>query len=187
MYGLIFIVSMVIYYNIFSGLIEEKKKYENIFKDHKSYLWNFDRARIKSTVNPSYFEDAVSLIKKYSINYNRIYIISQYDSVLPFLAHKISAMPFHDLKWYNMTDKELEKSVTLISSQRPEYVFVDRDINRNYKEEIILSSVPSFGYLHEESEWRAERLSLMAHIFNKVSEEYVLVESGKLLSVYKRK
>jgi len=86
-----------------------------------------------------------------------------------------------------MTDKELEKSVTLISSQRPEYVFVDRDINRNYKEEIILSSVPSFGYLHEESEWRAERLSLMAHIFNKVSEEYVLVESGKLLSVYKRK
>lgn len=68
MYGLIFIVSMIIYYNIFSGLIEEKKKYENIFKDHKSYLWNFDRARIKSTVNPSYFEDAVSLIKKYSIN-----------------------------------------------------------------------------------------------------------------------
>jgi hypothetical protein len=129
----------------------------------------------------------VLLIKKYGSGCKKIYIISQYDNLLPFLAKKISAMPFHDLKWYNMTDRELMESIDLIRREEPEYLFVDRDINRDYKEEIISSSTPLLGYLHEESVWRAERLSLMALIFKKVSDKYVLVESGKLLSVYRRK
>ncbi len=185
-YGSVIIISFIMYIDSSSSVLKEKSKYEKIFINHKTYNWDFDRAKIESTVDPVYFSEAVSLIKKYNGLSSSICIISKYDNLLSFLAHKSSIMPFHDLKWYNMTDKEFRKSIETIKILRPEYIYVDSDINRNYNNDIIPSSLFGLGYLHEESAWRAERLKLIAKIFYSISDRYQLVESGRLMSVYKK-
>ena len=185
-YGSVIILSFIIYMNSVSKVLRGKSQYEQIFKNHKIYNWEFDRAKIESTVDPVYFSEAISLIYKYNGVSPLICIISKYDNILPFLAHKSSIMPFHDLKWYNITDKELQKSIDKIKTLQPEYIYVDSDINRNYNNDIVPASLSNFGYLHEESVWRAERLKLMAKIFYDVSDRYQLIESGRLMSVYKK-
>lgn len=182
----VMVLTFVLYMDASAKVYKDKLNYNKIFNRHQTYSWDFDRAKIVTTVNPSYFKEAVSMIEKYNGDDKNIYIISKYDNVLSFLSHKISDMPFHELKWYNMTDKELNKSSQIIKIRKPEYLYVDTDINRDYNDDVISSSMPVYGYLHQESVWRAERLKLMAIIFQEVSDQYTLVESGKLLSVYKR-
>lgn len=185
-FGSIVVLSAVGYVNSTVRILKEKSKYDKIFTTHKVYDWDFDRAKIKSTTDPSYFSETISLINKYGHPDKRIYMISKYDNIIPFLAFKLNAMPFHDLKWYNMTDKEFRKSIDLIKSESPEYLYVDTDINKDLVEDIIPEATTRYGYLYDESVWRAERLDLLAGIFNGVADNYRLVESGRLISVYKK-
>ncbi|MGD9971109.1 MAG: hypothetical protein AB7S65_11720 [Sulfuricurvum sp.] len=166
---------------------QSKNLYEQIFKQHISYEWKIDRAHIISTMNPVYFQNGVDLIQKYSNGRNGIYMISEYDNFLPFLAHKYSLMPFFDLKWYLVTPRELNKSIQTIKDAKPEYLFVDTGIGRDLNNEIIDVTLPEIGYLHQESIWRVERLRLLNKIFESVAPNYELVEKSYLISVYKRK
>lgn len=168
-------------------MLQSKYQYDKIFDQHVIYNWNLDRAHITSTMNPVYFENGVKLIDKYSKNKNGIYIISEYDNFLPFLAHKYSLMPFFDMKWYVVTPRELNKTIDLLKTQQPEYLFVDTGIDRNLNNEIIESSLPTIGYLNQESVWRVQRLKLLNLVFQSVASNYIMVESGSLISVYKLK
>jgi hypothetical protein len=175
----LYVLSSVI---VFRG----RERYNKIFIRHKAYQWEFDRAHFVSTMDPAFFKESVDLIKKYSGNDTGVYILSKYDYLLTFLAHKVSRMPFHDLKWYNMTEKEVGKTIGVVEKNDPTYLFVDRNICRNFNDDIVPSGYPAYGYLHDESVWRAQRQKLMSNIFEKISSNYRLVESGKLISVYKR-
>ena len=181
------VVVAIVYIGSVSRVQLNKRQYEKIFEHHKTYEWNMDRAHIISTMNPVYFQDGVDLIQKYSKGQNGIYIVSEYDNFLPFLAHKYSLMPFFDLKWYLITPKELDKSIKTLENKKPEYLFVDTGIDRDLSNEIIDSKLPKIGYLHEESVWRAQRLKLLNVVFQGVASEYQLIEKGHLISVYKRK
>lgn len=167
-------------------MLQSKYQYDKIFDQHVIYNWNLDRAHITSTMNPVYFENGVKLIEKYSKNQNGIYIISEYDNFLPFLSHKYSLMPFFDMKWYMVTPKELNKTIDLLKTKQPKYLFVDTGIDLNLNNEIIDSSVPTIGYLNQESVWRVQRLKLLNLVFQSVALNYTIVESGCLISVYKR-
>lgn len=177
----------IFYLNSAGSVIRSKKKYEKIFATHQTYQWNFARANIISTMNPKYFADAVRIIEYYSPNNKGIYIISEYDNILPFLAKKYSLMPFFDLKWYIMTNNELIKCMNSIKKNKPQYLYVDTNIDRNLNNEIIDSKWSKVGYLNEESRWRVERLKLLNKIFQSVKSNYELVEVSALISVYKRK
>jgi len=168
------------------SVLKSKYQYDQIFEHHVTYTWNMDRAHIISTMNPLYFQNGVDLIQKYSKGQNGIYIVSEYDNFLPFLAHKYSLMPFFDLKWYLITPKELDKSIQTLKINKPKYLFVDTGIDRNLNNEIIDSNIPEIGGFHQESVWRAERLKLLYSIFKSIEKEYILVEKGSLISVYKR-
>jgi len=177
----------IIYIQSVADVQKSKRQYEKIFEHHKTYEWNMDRAHIVSTMNPLYFQNGVDLIQKYSKDHNGIYIVSEYDNFLPFLAHKYSLMPFFDLKWYLITPKELGKSIDTLTKNKPEYIFVDTGIDRNLNNEIIDPKLPQIGYLNQESIWRVQRLKLLNEVFQQVSSDYQLVEKGYLISVYKRK
>ncbi|MGE4266596.1 MAG: hypothetical protein AB7F25_04105 [Deferribacterales bacterium] len=164
-----------------------KYRYEKIFTTHKTYEWNMERAKITSTMNPEYFQNGVDLIKKYSDVAKGIYIVSEFDNILPFLSDKYSLMPFFDLKWYHITPKELNKSVSTLKDKRPEYIFVDTGYDRNLNNEIIDPDFPGYKYISEESVWRVQRLNLLYSVFSSVEQDYQLVEKGALISVYKRK
>lgn len=188
MIGVASIVAIVYLGSVFH-VLKDKREYEKIFDHHVTYTWNMDRAHIVSTMNPIYFQNAVDLIQKYSRGQNGIYIVSEYDNFLPFLAHKYSMMPFFDLKWYLMTPKELDKSINTLRSNNVDYIFVDTGIDRNFNSEIISINIPTIGSkeLYQESIWRVQRLKLLNEIFQSVASEYQLVETGNLISVYKRK
>ncbi|MDP3588627.1 MAG: hypothetical protein Q8R58_11295 [Sulfuricurvum sp.] len=181
------VVIGVFYISSVKHVIKSKVHYEEVFQHHVTYEWNMDRAHIISTMNPLYFQNDVDLIKKYSKDKNGIYIVSEYDNFLPFLAHKYSLMPFFDLKWYLITPKEFDKSIKILELNKPEYIFVDTGIDRNINNEIIDSKLPKIGYLYQESVWRIQRLKLLYKVFQDVSNDYQLVEKGYLISVYKRK
>lgn len=181
------VYAIVTYGKSIDKLLHTKKEYDAIFKTHVTYEWNMKRAHFISTMNPIGFQNGMDLIQKYSSDQDGIYIISEYDNLLPFLANKYSLMPFFDLKWYLMTPKELDKSIKTIQNNKPKYLFVDTSIHRNYKKEVIDVKIPVIGYLHQESVWRVQRLMLLKQIFDTVGGEYDLVEKGSLISVYKRK
>lgn len=165
---------------------QTKKEYDRVFSSHVIYQWDFNRAKIKTTMNPKYFLDAVNLINKYTIN-NDIYIISKYDAIVPFLANKYSAMPFFELSQFLISDKEIEQAIVAIQQASPEYIFVDTDINRPLNTDIVNSRALKIGWLHKESLWRAQRLSLLKNIFQSVEYEYEPIEKGYLITVYKKK
>lgn len=185
-YGSIIIMIFVFYAGNTAMVNKEKNRYDDIFESHKVYGWDFKKAKIISTTNPIYFKEAVDLLNKYASDDKCIYLISKYDMILSFLSEKVSGMPFQDLKWYHMTEREVRNSVMAVLKSKPQYLFVDTDINRNYNDDVVSRSMPVIGYLHEESVWRAERLKIMALVFEQVSVNYQLVDKGKILSVYKR-
>jgi hypothetical protein len=175
-----------VYIGSIANVHKSKHDYEKIFDHHVTYQWTMDRAHILSTMNPTYFQNGVDLIQKYGQGHNGIYIVSEYDNFLPFLAHKYSLMPFFDLKWYLITPKELNKSIKTLQVNKPKYIFVDTGIDRNLNNEIIDSKLSQIGYLNQESIWRVQRLKLLNEVFQSVANDYQLVEKGYLISVYKR-
>lgn len=184
---LLTVYAVTVYSKSVGKVFSSKKHYNEIFKTHVTYDWTMEKARFVSTMNPAPFENGINLIRKYSQGLNGIYIISEYDNLLPFLANKYSEMPFFDLKWYLITPKELYKSTTVLQKNKPKYLFVDTGIDRIYEKEIIDIQTPGIGYLYQESIWRVQRLKLLQRIFNEIRDEYVLVEKGVIISVYKRK
>lgn len=181
-------VIAIVYIGSIAHVHKSKRDYEKIFDHHVTYQWTMDRAHILSTMNPIYFQNGVNLIQKYSKAQNGIYIVSEYDNFLPFLAHKYSLMPFFDLKWYIMTHKELNKSIKTLQVNKPEYIFVDSEIARNMSNEIIPMNLAIIGSeeLYQESIWRVQRLNLLNKIFQSIASDYQLVEKGYLISVYKK-
>ncbi len=167
-------------------VIDSKKEYNKIFETHKTYKWDMPNAHFISTMNPQPFKNDANLIRKYS-SQNGVYIISEYDNILPFLANKYSQMPFFDLKWYLITPREVQKSIDLLKNDQPKYLYIDAGIDRDYENEIIDIQMPIIGYLYQESIWRVQRLKLLRVIFSQVRDQYELIEEGKMISVYKRK
>jgi len=162
------------------------QEFTNIFNNHKTYDWNFETARFRSTMDPLYFVDSISLIQEYEPSNNAIHLISKYDNFVPFLAAKYSAMPFFDLQWFLLSPKEVALSVERIKKNKPQYLFVDTDIERNFNGEILLGGLQSIGFPGEESLQRVQRLHLLQEVFRTVKKEYVPVKKGVLLTVYRR-
>ena len=179
------IVFLGIYVPGLGSYYKARQEYTNIFKSHKTHDWNLETAHFRSTMDPMYFTDSISLIQEYESS-NAIHLISRYDNFVPFLAGKYSAMPFFDLQWFLLSPKEVALSVERIKNNKPQYLFVDTDIERDFNGEILLSGLQSIGFPGEESLQRVQRLHLLQQVFQAVKKEYVPVKEGILLTVYKR-
>ena len=178
--GFVYVPGLFAYYTT-------KSEYEEVFATHRTYEWNLERAQFRSTMDPKYFVESVSLIQQYADSENGIYIISKYDNVLPFLAKKYSAMPFFDVQWFLLTDKEVRLCIERIQNGKPPYLFVDRDMERNLNGEISVAEIPFVDSAGGESLLRVQRLNLLKDVFAAVKDDYELEMSRGLLTVYKRK
>jgi hypothetical protein len=185
--GLIAVALVTVYIPGLLSYYSTRQEYESIFLTHKTYDWNLDTAKFRSTMDPKYFMDSIALIQEYVPSENAIYIISKYDSFLPFLSKKYSAMPFFDLQWFLLTDREVNLCIERIQTQKPQYLFVDTDIERNLNGEIVTAELRFISGPGEESLVRVQRLNLLMDIFKAVKKDYELVKQGRLLTVYKRK
>jgi hypothetical protein len=184
--GLTILIFLGIYTPGVVAYYKSRHEYKNIFADHKTYDWELETARFRSTMDPSYFADSISLIHEYEPSHNEIYLISKYDNFVPFLAKRYSAMPFFDLQWFLLSPKEVVVSIERIRQNRPQYLFVDTDIERDFNGEVLLGGLQSIGFPGEESLQRLQRLHLLKDIFRAVKDDYTPVKKGVLLTVYKR-
>lgn len=181
----ILLFAITLYVPSLSTFVKNKVKFDEIFETHLTYEWKLPNANFISTMNPDYFVDSIKLIKKHTSS-NEIYILSKYDSILPFIAGKYSAMPYFDVSWYLISDKEVSECIKCISENKPKILFADTDIDRSYKSDIV-EKWSLLGYLHDESLWRYQRLSMLKKIFDAIKNQYVPVERALLITVYERK
>ena len=184
--GLIVLTLLAVYVPGIVSYYASRQEYEDIFANHRTYDWNLESANFRSTMDPRYFVDSIALIQEYAPSGNAIHLISKYDNFVPFLAKKYSAMPFFDLQWFLLTAKEVNLCIDRIKTDKPQHLFVDTDIERDFNGEIVLSELRSIGYPNEESLQRVQRLHLLKDIFRAVKGDYTPVKKGVLLTVYKR-
>ena len=163
-----------------------KQVFVRNFKQHKTYNWDFERAKVVSTINPEPFRESVALIQKYSPQENSgIYLVSVYDNVLPFLAKRYSMMPFFEMQWFVFSPKERTETISRLKIKNPEYLLVDNNI----KYECLDIWAPYFespadiAYRKSHQDKRLE----LGKIFAAVEKNFEKIDEGILLSVYKRK
>ncbi len=164
----------------------ERSPYQKIVDDHKIYDWDLPAAKIKSTMNPGYFLNAVELIHKYSPDSNSIYIISKYDNLLPFLARRYSMMPYHEVGVNLITEKEVKLCIDAILRDKPQYLFVDSDIDGDE----FLNNIKKSSTLRREGldpSLKIEMSAELRKIYSGVKEYYNLLKRGDIISVYKLK
>ena len=162
-----------------------RNEFLGILDNHQVYEWELERAKFTSTMDPRYFQNGVELIQKYSKGPG-IHIISKYDNFLPFLAGRYSAMPYFEMSKFLISPRETAKCVERLLADRPEYLFVDTDIRRDYAADLVHRFSP-LGALHGYSRYRVAQMQLMQKVFATVQDQYELVEQGLILSVYKRR
>ena len=162
-----------------------RDEYLGLMDSHQVYEWDLERAKFSSTMEPRYFQNGVELIQKYSQD-SKIHIISKYDNFLPFLAGRYSAMPYFEMSKFLISPRETSLCVESLLTDRPEYLFVDTDIRRNYAVDMVHRFSP-FGALNPHSRSRIAQMQLMQKVFATVQDQYELVEQGLILSVYKRR
>jgi|GEM_PF-1968086 len=185
-FGMLFFCAWT-WWKIFSA--QEAVFYAN-FRQHRTFQWDFDRARVVATVNPQPFQNAVSLIQKYSKGPEKgIYIISKYDGLVPFLADRYSAMPHFELSYSLFSEKQVIEAVKLIETNRPTYLFVDSDLIRFAPP---LSSDP-WSKLYVSTFDQRERMSRFGRntalhtLFSRVVDGYEKREDNGLITVFERR
>ena len=162
-----------------------RTEYNGILASQHTYQWNMDRAKFISTMDPRYFEDSVAIIHRYSSE-PAIHIISKYDNFVPFLAKRYSAMPYFELAKFLLSPRESAECVQQLMRDRPRFLFVDTDIERDFASDVVHRHAP-LGGLNGVSRYHAEQMRSLQRVFLAVRDDYELVEQGLLISVYQRR
>ncbi len=186
--GMMIITVLLVLSSIYAiaEFYKSKKVHTRNYEQHRVYHWNFDRAKIVTTINPKPFQESIALIQKYSpLENSGIYILSVYDNVLPFLAKRYSLMPFFEMQSFVFTSKERTEAINRLMSQKPEYLFVENEID--VKQPDLWEPYFNYPNINKERKSNQERRLELGKIFTAVEEDYEKIEEGVLLSVYKSK
>lgn len=166
---------------------KDRLAYEKNFSTHIVYDWLFRHAKFQTTMHPALFSEAIRFIHHYE-SHPAMYIISKYDAILPVLAHRYQALPVVNMMLDLMSYDDIERCVQAINRDKPQYIFVDTDIARERRTDILSESdsLVADGYYHE-SYVRALAHKSSQQLFVRIQNDYQAIEKGRLLTVYQRK
>lgn len=170
--------------------IKEIFGYEKIFAAHKTYKWDHDRAGGIITTYPfDKFQNSIDLINKYSSNTDEVYMISKYDNILQFFSKRYSGLKYFELRSFLVSDIEYNEVLNLINN-KADILYVDSDIDRDYKVEMkerrFFDLYNEYWY-NENVKQRIPKLEILSKLFDEVKEDYILIEKGELIDVYRKK
>jgi hypothetical protein len=161
-----------------------KIKFSKNFTNHKTFNWQFKNANLISTINPEPLKESIDLIHRYSKTGKNIYIISKYDNLIPFLAGRYNSISSFDLRWRLLTKSDTEIAINRVFEDKPEYIFVDEDID---KTDDPWANLFTDDFNIRERFARIGRYKELAKVFNGFARDYQKIETGGVLSVYERK
>lgn len=162
-------------------------KHEQIFKTHVVYDWQLKNASFKSTMEPELFQQSAALINQYEQHKN-VYLISKYDSLLTILADKYNAIPTVNLALDLITTKDIQRFYDAVTTNSPQYIFMDTDIARNFNGDIFHPKDPAArknNYIL--SLGRAGMLTNIKKLYSKLITQYEPMAKQGLLTVYRKK
>ena len=150
--AIIVLILSFVYFKTLNAFIIEKNNYDQVFKTHKLYKWENERAGgIIATYSFDNFQNSIDLIKKHSVS-NEIYMISKYDNILGILSEKYSGFPFFELRSTIVTIEEYNQVKSIIEA-KAEILFVDNDIDRDFDAEM-----KKMSFFDLDPFWRDESL-----------------------------
>lgn len=166
------------------GFVKERFLFRKPFA-RGSHAWTFPRATVVSTGDPAPIAESLAQIERYSSpGDRRVAIVSVFDNLLPFLAGRHSVFSHFDLQWALITAEERARAVEALRSARPAYVFVGREVEGDVADpRDVCCGVDTT----DELESARGRIGEMARVFAAVADDYERIETGPLLSVYRRK
>ena len=184
------LIGMLLYIKFANYYLWEIRNYNNIFETHKIYKWEHERAGGIITTYPfDKFQSSINLINKYSPDTKEIYMISKYDNILQFFSKKYSGLKYFELRSFLVSDIEYNEVLNLIKN-KADILYVDADIDRDYKAEMrerrFFDLYDEYWY-NENVKQRIPKLEVLSKLFNEVREDYILVEKGNMIDVYRRK
>lgn len=165
-------------------------QYNKVFEEHRLYHWSFKHAHFVSTMNPDKVQSAVNAINDYASSLeNSIYIISKYDSLLPFLANKYTAMPYLELATSLISSDQVSLAQQAILEAQPKYLFVDTDIKKTGFGDIVDSTSPTADLINEQglSYGRVLVLQMLREVFNGIESDYRPILQTELITVYEHR
>ena len=174
-------IASIFFLNFYVGA---KYFYTKDSKYNVVYEWKNPKVKIISSVSEKFFDNVVALIKKYSPNQNGITIISKYDNIVPFMANKYSNFKYSDLQWMLVGEKEYNLVLGDIRDNKPEFIFVDTDVERDFENDYYPFLDDKFKH---QAIMRIARLNKLKELFQSVKSEYKKVDSSDLITVWQRK
>jgi hypothetical protein len=155
---------------------------------HQLYDWDFQRLKARSTMDPVPFAEATALIDK-SVRPNEpVFILSEFDSILLFLAERYSGMPHFEIGTFLNSTEHLELVISDLKRRRPELLIVDSCIACSA---VPLRPAQPIPYLQSSYLTRAiekvDRLQRLKSVYAAIADDYELAETGMLVSVLRRK
>ena len=176
----IYLPSMYFFY-------KEKMQYDAIFATHVVHDWKFQYASFQTTMEPQLLTETLDLIERYAPN-SSIYLISKYDDILPVLTQRSNALPVVNLALDLLSKRDIERCKQAVRTNNPVYIFVDSDIHRDLRGDVMLFYDPAcLNNDYQLSYGRFTAIKNMRTLYDEIQEDYRLIEKGSLLSVYQRK
>lgn len=185
-----FLISFILCFiigNYYSNYHREENLYTKNIKNMKIFEWKLPGSHIKTTMNPEFFDDSIELIHKFTEKSQKsIYYISRFDSIISLLSRKYSALPHFNLAPFIATTKEYKLIIDEFNKNKPQYIFVDNDINIPCEFDMVQTK--HFGaYLHSESIIQLLQIRELYNIYKEIIiDKYQPVAKSKLLTVYEK-
>ena len=183
--GIVILLSVVLALSSVQRFYIGKDNFTDNFAAHKTFIWKFERANLITTIDPEPIRESVDLIRRYATRgQDGIYLLSEYDNLLPFLAHRYSMMPLFDMSWYIMSEREYKRTVDLISSCQPRYIFADTDL----ADDVTYGWDRIFNRESDKNERTSHsgRYRQLKRLLSEVKKHYKKIEEGSLISVYEQ-
>jgi hypothetical protein len=162
-----------------------RRAYRVAFERQVTHEWTFPRASVIATGDPAPIASSIALIARYSDEREKgICILSAFNNLLPFLADRYSILPSFELQW-SLTDTSARRLVVAaIEKARPPHVFVGHEVEQSPLLEDEPAASDPFA-----TEWRSNRARMLEiwRVFDAVRGDYERIESGDLLTVYRRR
>jgi hypothetical protein len=165
------------------GFVAQRNAVKRVFSDFEAHRWPFVRAAVLATGDPRPVAASLAQIERYSPDERGVAVISVFDGLLPFLAARHSVFPHFELQWSLVTEEDRARAVEALARARPRHLFVGREVEG----ESPLPTGGCRGAMAPEVESARGRIDELRRVLDAVASDYERVETGPLLSVYRRR